>query len=116
MAFDIEQALIEWLPGELGVPCYAEEPADMPESFATIERTGGATSLGVDRPLIALQLWAPSRAEASALAALARTALVMRSWKVPHICRCAVSSSYNFPDPDSRRARYQLDLELTCNL
>lgn len=110
--FDIEQALIEWLPGKLGVPCFDDPPDDKPAEFVTVERTGGETSLGVDRPLVAVQAWAGTRANASALAASARAALVNDSWEIAEVCRCAVSSTYNFPDPDSRKARYQLDVEM----
>ena len=110
--FDVEQALIEWLPGKVGAPCYAEPPDPRPGRFVTVERTGGETSLGVDRPLLAVQAWGASRADASALAADARSALVLDSWEIPEVCRCAVASTYSFPDPDSRQARYQLDVEM----
>ena len=112
MAFDVEQALIEWLPGKVGFPCYAEPPGDRPGRFVTVERTGGETSLGVDRPLVAVQAWGASRADASGLAAAVRDALVLDSWEIAEVCRCRVSSSYSFPDPDSRQARYQLDVEM----
>ena len=112
MGFDVEQALIGWLPGKTGAPCYAEKPGERLASFLTVERTGGESSLGVDRPLIAVQAWGPSSGEASALAAAARDALVLDFWEIPEVCRCRVSSTYRFPDPDSRQARYQLDVEM----
>ena len=46
------------------------------------------------------------------LAASLREALVLDSWQIPEVCRCAVASAYSFPDPDSRMARYQLDVEM----
>lgn len=111
MAFDIEQALVEWLPGRCGAPCFAEVPGRRPARFLTVERTGGGSSLGVDRPLLAVQAWGRSAADASELAMAARDALVLDSWEIPEVCRCSVSSIYRFPDPDSRAARYQLDVE-----
>lgn len=110
--FDVEQALIEWIPGRVGAPCYAEPPETRPAAFVTVERTGGGSSLGVDRPSVAVQAWGATRAEASALAASLREALVLDSWQIPEVCRCSVASSYSFPDPDSRMARYQLDVEM----
>lgn len=110
-AFDIEQALVEWLPDKLGVPCSAEVPDPRPDAFVTVERTGGGSSLGVDRPFLAVQAWGASAAEASELALSARDALVLDSWEIPEVCRCTVSGVYRFPDPDSRQARYQLDVE-----
>lgn len=116
-AFDIEQALVEWLPGKLGVPCLAEVPSGRdgpggrPEAFVSVERTGGESSLGVDRPLLAVQAWGRSAAEASELALRVRDALVLDSWEMPEVCRCSVTGIYRFPDPDSRQSRYQLDVE-----
>lgn len=111
MAFDIEQALVGWLPDKVGAPCFAEVPGDRPGRFVTVERTGGEASLGVDRPSLAVQAWGATSAEASELAIAVRDALVLDSWELPEVCRCSVTSIYRFPDPDSRQSRYQLDVE-----
>lgn len=116
MAFDIEQALIEWLPGKVGVPCLAEVPAERPREFVTVERTSGEASLGVDRPNLAVQAWAMTAAEASELALRVRDALILDSWQINEVCRCTVSSIYRFPDPDSRMSRYQLDVSATTRM
>ena len=111
MSFNVEAALVSWLPGALGVPAYADVPASRPPSFVTVERTGGSCSVGVDRPALAVQAWAPTRAEASELALRARDALTLRCVaEVPQVCRCEVDGLYSFPDPDSRQARYQLNV------
>lgn len=114
--FDVERELVEWLPKKVGVPCAADVPDPRPERFVTVERTGGDTSLGVDRPLLAVQAWAGSRLDASRLASAVATALVLDSWEIPQVCRCRVTSTYNFPDPESRQARYQLDVEMVTRL
>lgn len=106
--FDIEYALIGWTRDELGVPCAATPPKDRPARFVTVERTGGASSLGVDRPVVAFQCWAPKNEGAAALAGALRRALVERATAVPEICRASVDGCYRFPDPDSRMARYQV--------
>lgn len=111
MAFDMEQALVEWLPGKVGAPCFAEVPGERPGMFVTVERTGGESSLGVDRPNLAVQAWGTTSAEASGLAMAVRDALVLGSWEIPEVCRCSVASIYRYPDPDSRQSRYQLDVE-----
>lgn len=110
--FDVEQALIEWIPAKVGAPCYAEVPDPRPAEFVTVERTGGETSLGVDRPKLAVQAWGDTPALASALAGRLRLALALESWEIPEVCRCRVPSTYRFPDPDSRQARYQLDVDM----
>lgn len=114
--FDVEECLINWLTEKTGYPCYAEVPGNRPERFITIERTGGEASLGKDEPLLAVQTWGPTRAEASALALRVRNVLVLEACDILQILKCDVSSIYNFPDPDSRQARYQLDVELITRL
>lgn len=106
--FDIESALIAWARAELSVPCFAAPPRARPERFATVERTGGAASLGVDRPVIAFQLWAKTNADAAALAGRLRRALTERVASIPEVCRVSVDGCSRFPDPDSRMARYQV--------
>ncbi len=113
MAFDVIEALVSWVPGALGVPCFARVPPDTPGVFATVERTGGAYSVGLDRPTLAVQAWAESEIAASRLALGLRDALALRLARdVPQVCRCSVRSIYSFPDPDQRRARYQLVVEM----
>lgn len=116
MPFDIEECLKNWLAEKTGCPCFADVPSDRPEQFITIERTGGEASLGKDEPLLAVQTWAPTRADASALALRTRNALVLQACEILQILKCNVTSIYNFPDPDSRQARYQLDVELITRL
>lgn len=106
--FDIESALIACVRTELGVPCASVPPKDRPARFLTVERTGGASSLGVDRPVVAFQCWAGSNADAAALAGRLRRALVERAVNIPQVCRASVDGCYRFPDPDSRMARYQV--------
>lgn len=116
MAFDVEQALVEWVPTKVGAPCYAEVPDPRPARFVTVERTGGEASLGVDRPLLAVQAWADTAANASALALELRDAIVVGATEIPQVCRCDVTSVYRFPDPDSRQARYQLDVSAVTRM
>lgn len=114
--FNIETALIKWARAALGVPCYAIVPADAPGRFVTVERTGGGTSLGVDRPVVAFQCWAASRLEASELASALRSAIVTGARSIPEVCGASVSSTYDFPDPETRRARYQVVAEFTTRI
>lgn len=116
MSFNPLAAVREYLQDECGVPCRVEVPAARPDRFMTIERTGGACSLGVDRPIVAVQCWANSKAEAYILALTARESLINLPNEVSQICRATVESIYDFPDPDSDMRRYQLNLELVVRL
>lgn len=112
MSFDVISALCSWLPGRVGAPCSSTVPASPPDEFVTVERTGGAYSLGRDEPNLAVQCWAADEAEAYVLALAAREALLLCWQEIPEVCRAEVGSIYSFPDPDTRRWRYQLDVYL----
>lgn len=114
--FDVEAALIAWLPDKVGVPCYADVPKDRPSEFVTVERTGGEAGLGADRPNLAVQAWAETRLDASNLAAKVKDALILDSWEIAEVCKCSVTSVYNFADPSSRMARYQIDVSMVTRL
>lgn len=113
MAFDVVGALVALIPEKVGCPAFAEVPERLPHRFVTVERTGGGSTLGVDRPALAMQVWGEGNADA------ARPALELRDWlvtrcalEVPQVCRCTVEGLYSFPDPSQRRSRYQLSVYL----
>ena len=117
MPFSIEAALVAWLPGVLDAPCYAEVPAERPESFLTVERTGGSATYGIDRPSLAIQAWGPSKLEAQSLALKARDAMLYRAVEIPQVRGCSVNSGpYPFPDADSGQHRYQLYVNMTTEI
>lgn len=109
MSFDIIAATCTALRGGLGIPCSSTVPRSCPESFATVERTGGGYSRGKDEPNLAVQVWAETETEAYTLALVAREVLINMRETCPNVCSCSVGGIYAFPDPDSKAARYQLD-------
>lgn len=113
MSFDIISALCEWVPKKLGVPCSSQVPNPRPDRFITVERTGGGYTLGRDNPYLAVQAWGASEADAYVLALRTRDAFAtgLRE-EVPKVCSVEIGGLYNFPDPDARQSRYQLDAYL----
>lgn len=82
-------------------------PARRPERFITVERTGGQRTHLWDSPMFAVQAWAASEAEASALAD--EVAVAILDWqREAFVAYADVRSVYAFPDPDSRVPRFQL--------
>ena len=77
----------------------------------TVERTGGAERDLVDRPILAVQLWAEDRLAASQGAHALALLLEALPVRVPLLGRCRVESIYNFPS--GRQARYQLVVAAT---
>lgn len=113
LMYDVISALAKWLPGRVGVECRASRPNPAPDELVTVERTGGERGVGVDRPSLAVQCWSTSDAGAYTLA-LATAEAIAASWQdLPEVCSATVGSIYRFPDPDTRRPRYQIDVYMT---
>lgn len=112
MAFDVIAALCSYLPQKTGVPCYSNVPKTRPDEFLTIERTGGGYELGKDEPNLAIQCWSTTESMAYTLALAVREAVRLSREYVDQICRVEIGSIYNFPDPDSKMWRYQVNVYL----
>lgn len=90
---------------------FLDVPKERPDRFLTVERTGGPEGQITGTPTLAIQVWAEHRFEAGDMARL--VAGVVRSAVVlPWVGRVGIQSIYNFPDPDSKQARYQIVVEL----
>ena len=82
-------------------------PEPRPARFITVERTGGQRTHLWDSPMFAVQAWAGTEAEASALAD--EVAVAILDWQRESIVAYSdVRSLYAFPDPDARVPRFQL--------
>lgn len=104
---NFEALVIGYLNGQaLGVDAFADIPADRPERFITVERTGGGRDRFVDRPQAVVQVWADSRAGASELADTVAASLQGMT-TLPEVGRVTVESVVNFPDV-SGHPRYQI--------
>lgn len=108
MMTTIESELVAFLKDALpDVYVAADVPADRPDYFITLERTGGGLDNVVrDTPTVAIQAWAPTRAEAMALAEDVRDAMDAFKY-APYICRCSLNGMYNYPTSHAE-PRYQL--------
>ena len=110
------QAFMEWLRG-LGYAAYCYIPETRPERFITVERTGGGASNCLDHPMMALQFWAPTHAQAEEDALAVRDLLVNGESTPAGFGSIEVNSGpYEFDDPDSRQKRFQLVLNCTMHI
>lgn len=90
-------------------------PASRPSKFITVERTGGQRTHLWDSPMFAVQAWAATEAEASALAD--EVAVAVLDWQRDAIVAYSdVRSVYAFPDPDARVPRFQLTVSASLAL
>lgn len=109
----LEAFVIEKLSGIVGVPVYAEVPADYPSgAFAVIERTGSWKQNHVPGATLAVQSYAPSLLDAAQLNENVKAAMETVA-EEPEIGSIRLNSDYNFTDYTTRRYRYQAVFDIT---
>lgn len=104
--------LIEYMRANLRggtVPVHATVPRNYAGGqLVTIERTGGRADHLIDYGVYAVQAWADTHADAYQLASDVRDTLIAAPAHLADLASTQVTGMYNFPDHDSRQARYQL--------
>ena len=102
----IERLLYEHLCAVQTVPVYMEKPANPPESFYLVEKTGGDESNQVRYADFAIQSYAPSLFQA---ATLDETLVdyVKSLQEDPGVASVHHNSSYNFTNTQTKEYRYQ---------
>ena len=114
-AYSIEEAVRDWLV-DMGYDAYVRVPHDRPSRFVTVERTGGGVADMVDYPLIAIQTWAQTQAEAEEDAAAIRMVALVGEPPVGVHSMRPNAGPYKFYDEDSMQPRYQLVFDVACQL
>lgn len=113
--YSVTEEFVSWLSG-LGYAASTYPPKDAPDEFVTVERTGGGMADLVDRPLMAIQTWAPTEARAEEMANGIRLEAVSGS-RPAGVARIGVNSGpYPFWDEDTRCPRYQVVLDCTAQI
>lgn len=92
-------------------PFSADVPADSSGRFFTVERTGGGSNFYQDRPMIAVQAWAPRRAEASEMIRDFEQAAWAELRYHEQVARLTFNTITHFPSADNK-PRYQALIEL----
>lgn len=113
--YSIEQATIEWLESN-GFAAYAQVPKDRPTRFCTVERTGGGTADMVDHPLVAIQTWADTQAQAEEDAVDIRNLALTAHLPVGVHSMRVNSGPYRFYDEQSMQPRYQTLFDVACQI
>ena len=107
----IEEFVVSYLDEHMSVPVSGEIPTPMPDSFITVERTGGSSVNKLKSATLAVQAWAESVDAAANLCADVAEAMEAIAAE-PEISRCALNASYNFTDTSTKRYRYQAVFDL----
>jgi len=112
---NIEAHVMQWLNNlDLSYSAYVDMPAEVPEEFVVVKRIGGRRdSVVIDRPRIALQLWAASNARAAEIA-YQIDELVTQLAQDSRISKVSRDVLYSYEAADSGHARYQIELDIVC--
>lgn len=107
----IEPTVIAYLSTALSVPVSGGVPADPPDKFVTVEKTGGSRTNWIESSTLAIQSWAPSIAEAAALndAVIAAMSAIVTLDSVSSV---ELNATYNYTDTTRNRPRYQAVFEI----
>jgi len=102
----IEKTVQDYLKARMKIPVVMEEPKSPPVSYVVIEKTGEGGRDHIGDATIAIQSYAGSLYEASALNEQVKR--VMKDIAMlDQISKCQLNASYNFTDPETKRYRYQ---------
>ena len=113
--YSITQSLIEWLDG-LGYVASARPNANSVPPFVTVERTGGYVLDLLDHAILSVQTWGATEADAEAMAIDIRNAALLEA-RPAGVSRIDINAGpYPFYDEETRYPRYQLVLDITCQL
>lgn len=108
----IEDTVLEFLAARLDVPVKAEVPAPMPDTFVTVEKTGGSRENWLWHATLAVQSYGRTLLQAARLddtVIEAMTALPT----LDGVGACKLVRDYNFTDTESKQYRYQAVFEIT---
>ena len=96
----------ELASASLSIPVYFEIPANPPDKFIIIERTGGRFDNYLYRSTFAFRSYAPTLAEAAALDEIL-VSIVEDSVKQKEVAQARLNSHYNYTDTSTKKYRYQ---------
>lgn len=110
----IEKEVLDYLAAALTpVPVYTLIPNDPPDTFITIEKTGGTIRNRIKQATIAIQSYAPSLYAASQLNETVKAAI--EAADITSLFSAKLNSDYNFTDTSTKKYRYQAVFDFYYN-
>ena len=107
----IEKIVLDYLNETLNVSVYMEKPADPPEEYVLLEKTGSSSENYIKSATIALQSYAKTLYSAAVLNEEVKKAMdniVSQN----EVMGSELNSDYNFTDTTKKQYRYQAIYDL----
>lgn len=117
---DVEDVLVAYLAGALGVPVSTQVPAERPELFVTLERLAGRRpNLVQDEATVGVRCWGDLTSSATLAQRTYRLFDALGGQGVPGCYvywPVKITGPANDPDPKSGTPRYRLTVTLRTRL
>lgn len=107
----IEAIIRDYLLELLDVLVYIDVPADPPENYVVIERTGGSETEHIRSATIAVQSYGPRKTAAAELHEQVLSLLPGIADGV-RVSACDLNAEYDYTDTQTKRYRYQAVFDL----
>lgn len=110
----IEKVILDYLNEHIGRPVWMERPKgeDLPEEYVLMDKTGSSCKDHIHTVIIALQSYAASMINASALNEIVKSTMD-NLIELDEIGSSKLNSDYNFTDTQKKNYRYQAVYEIT---
>ena len=108
----IETVIRNYLVSALEYPVYLDIPADPPDEYVAIDKTGGSQTNYLNSATIAIQSYARSRYRAAVINEDVKAAM-QQIVTLKEIAGCHLSSDYNFTNTATKWNRYQAVFDIT---
>ena len=103
---NIESIVIEYLANKLEVPVYKDVPKDRPNTFVTVENTGGFVDNSIETANVAIQNWSDTEYNASELSILVAETLAQAPYFVSKILHVNNNLPYSYSDGSGHRYQF----------
>ena len=107
----IEKTIYDYLVSK-NIPVYMQIPANPPEEYVLIEKTGSGKRNHIKSATIALQSYAGSLYSAAVLNERVKDAMD-EAIELNDISNTSLNSDYNFTDTTTKKPRYQAVYDIT---
>lgn len=109
---DAEAVVARRISKAVGVPAFLEVPEESADSFISVERIGGGSSM-FEPVQLAVDCWAKKKQRKAAQALSERVkAAVYDLDEEPNVSHPEVTNCYRQNDPDTGRSRYIVQIQL----
>lgn len=115
MPYSVTERFISWLSA-LGYTATTYPAKGATGTYVTVERTGGGVVDLVDRPEIAIQIWADTAADAEATANEIRNRIALGERPAGVFSAFVNTGPYPFYDESTDKPRYQIVLDCTSRI